>query len=337
MTTVAFAGAGFASALHGMAAHACGIRPVAVASRRPERAAERASQMGAKPISYGELPAGADLVVVCTPPARHVEDALRSLRAGAAVLVEKPLAATLADADRLVEAAASGGRVGYGENLAHAPAVTAALAHRPHLGRLGHLDARAMQPAPQWGDFLTEDWGGGVLFDVGPHLLAMVLLLARPARPIAVSARLDGSHDHPVDEHAELTLSFDSGVQAPLVVSWRSGTALWDAQAAGPSGVLRVELLPAPVLELDGEPVALPRPRTDLPDPRLEGLGFVAQLASFAADAAAGREPVMSAVFGREVLDVICAAYASAGAGGRPEALPFAGPRDRTPLQLWRG
>jgi len=45
----------------------------------------------------------------------------------------------------------------------------------------------------------------------------------------------------------------------------------------------------------------------------------------------------MDAAFGRKVLDIVCAAYASAGRGGAPEAVPFTGPRDRTPLQLWRG
>ena len=44
----------------------------------------------------------------------------------------------------------------------------------------------------------------------------------------------------------------------------------------------------------------------------------------------------MDATFGRTVLDIVCAAYASAAAGGADVAVPFTGPRDRTPLQLWR-
>ncbi|MDX6492803.1 MAG: hypothetical protein QOH02_738 [Gaiellaceae bacterium] len=48
-----------------------------------------------------------DAVAVCVPPAAHVEVALAAVEAGKHVFVEKPLAATLADADRLVEAAAA--------------------------------------------------------------------------------------------------------------------------------------------------------------------------------------------------------------------------------------
>jgi myo-inositol 2-dehydrogenase/D-chiro-inositol 1-dehydrogenase len=339
MTSVAFAGAGAISAVHGLAAKAVGLTTVAVASRDPARAAERAGQMGARAVRYADLPAGADLVVVCTPPARHVDDAMSALQGGAAALVEKPLATTLADADRLVAAATRHpGRVGYAENLAHAPAVVAALARRPRLGTVTHLEARVEQPAPTWGDFLTEGWGGGALFDLGPHPLALAVLLARPARPVAVSARLAGGEGHPVDEHAEVNLRFDSGLVAQVLVSWRStGDVVWDVQAAGATGVVRIELLPHPVLEVDGEPVALPADHRPLPDPKLAELGYCAQLATMAGDVANGREPAMGAAFGREILDIVCAAYASAGAGGAAQAVPFTGDRNLTPLRLWRG
>jgi predicted dehydrogenase len=338
MSSVAFAGAGAISAVHGLAAKAVGLTPIAVASRHPDTARVRAEQMGARPVRYGDLPAGADLVVVCTPPACHVDDAIQALQAGAAALVEKPLATTLADADRLVQAAtAVPGRVGYAENLAYAPAVTTALGLRPRLGPVTHLDSRVVQPPPPWGEYRTEHWGGGVLFDVGPHPVALALLLARPARPVAVTARLEGAPSHPTDEHAEVTLDFDSGMRAQLVVSWRStDEVLWDVQAAGRAGVLRIELLPHPLLEVDGEPVSLPGPPAPLPDAKLHELGYCDQLRAFARDAAAHREPEMNAAFGREVLEILCAAYASAGAGSEPRALPFSGPRDLTPLQLWR-
>ena len=44
----------------------------------------------------------------------------------------------------------------------------------------------------------------------------------------------------------------------------------------------------------------------------------------------------MDAAFGREVLDVVCAAYASAGRGSSLVTVPFAGPRSLSPLELWR-
>jgi predicted dehydrogenase len=55
--------------------------------------------------SLDELIDRVDLVAVCTPPEHHADVATAALGAGRAVLVEKPLATTLADADRIVAAA----------------------------------------------------------------------------------------------------------------------------------------------------------------------------------------------------------------------------------------
>jgi predicted dehydrogenase len=57
--------------------------------------------------SLAALIAQVDLVAVCTPPEHHVGVAVAALQAGRGVLVEKPLATTLADADRIVSAAGS--------------------------------------------------------------------------------------------------------------------------------------------------------------------------------------------------------------------------------------
>ena len=56
-----------------------------------------------------------------------------------------------------------------------------ALALTADLGPIEHLEVRALQGRPDWGDFLTAGWGGGVLFDLGVHPLAVALLAAAPA------------------------------------------------------------------------------------------------------------------------------------------------------------
>lgn len=335
-TTVAIAGWGVIAKAHAAAAGALGWRVTAIASREPDRVGADAAAIGARAISYDALPAGAQLVVVSTPPFRHADDAIAVLDAGGAVVVEKPLCTTLADADRLVDAAARHhDRLLYAENLAFAPAVEAAVPLIAELGPLRHLHTRTVSPLPTWGGFTTEAWGGGVLFDLGAHPLAVVLLCAHPARATSVHARLEQGQGHGSDVHADVTVGFDSGLTAELTVSWRTDAtaALWDLQAASDDGVVRVELLPVPTLERNGEPVVLPRSTTT--PPQLAEFGYCAQLAAFAASVGAQQRSPLGALFGRLVLDVTCAAYRSA-ATGRPEPLPFTGPRDRTPLQLWR-
>jgi predicted dehydrogenase len=343
VSRLAFAGAGHISVVHGLAARAVpGVTVTRVASRTPERAAERARQVGAAACAYDELPGDADVVLVSTPPGRHVADALAALSAGAAVIVEKPLATTLAEADALVAAdEAAGGRTGYAENLAFAPVVLRATSLVRGLGPLRHVDARMLQGRPDWGDFLTEGWGGGVLFDLGAHPLAIVLLVADAApggrdSVTSVRGRLEGEPDVPVDTYAEVSLDFASGLHARVETSWRDQARVLDFQAASDDGVVRAEMVPNVAIEHDGVALPLPAPRPGVEDPRLDQFGYVAQLEDFVADFAGGRVPEIGAAFGRLVLEITCAAYASAGAGGAPVDLPFSGPRDRTPLELWR-
>jgi myo-inositol 2-dehydrogenase/D-chiro-inositol 1-dehydrogenase len=335
---LAFAGSGWIAAVHGYAAeHVPGLRISHVASRDPGRAAAAAERLGATPCTYDDLPAGADGVVVCTPPAQHLDHARRAIAAGAGVLVEKPLCATLAEADELVAAAERGARIAYAENLVHAPIVRLALTHARQLHGIDLVEVRAMQSRPTWGDFLTEGWGGGVLFDLGVHPLAVALLLAAPAVPREVRATLEGAADHPVDEHAEVHVHFDTGLLARVTASWRGGDApTWDAQVSAPDGVVRMELLPRLLLERNGTEVRLPGIPEGVPR-QLEELGYLAQMESFALDLQRPRQPELGAAFGRRILDVVCASYASAGRGGEWVGLPFEGSRDRTPLELWRG
>ncbi len=336
--SLAFAGAGWIAAVHGYALqHVPGLGLAAVASRDPKRAAEAAQRLGARACTFDELPAGADGVVVCTPPAQHAAHTMLAVRGGAGVLVEKPLCTTLAQADELVAAEEAGACIAYAENLLHAPIVRLALEHAAQLDGIDLLEVRALQSRPSWGDFLTEAWGGGVLFDLGVHPLAVALALAGSAVPVEVRCTLQGATDHPVDEHAEVHLAFDSGLMARIVASWRgSDTPTWDAQVSAPDSVVRLELLPELRLERNG--VEVPQPGVPAGvAPQLEQLGYLPQMESFALDLLQHRIPEIGAAHGRAVLDIVCAAYRSAGLDGAWVELPFDGPRDRTPIELWRG
>ncbi len=347
MTSLAFAGAGWVTAIHGLAAGAVDdVHVVHVASRRGLSAGRRAEQTGAVVCRYDDLPGGADAVLVATPPALHRREAERALAAGAAALVETPITATLADADALVALAEPGppsgtgprrapGRLAYAENLAHSPVVAAAVAACRRMEGLTHLEVRLAQGRPDWSEErLTPAWGGGALFDLGVHAVAVALLAAAPARVVAVEADVLPGRGLEIDDDASVTLSFDTGLQAEVRATWRAAAPAWDAQAASRSGAVHLELVPEPAVELNGAALHLPEPPPDVASPQLHTLGYIGQLATLSADLAALRNPRPSATFGRWVLEVICAAYTAARTG-KAEPLPFAGPRDRSPHELW--
>jgi myo-inositol 2-dehydrogenase / D-chiro-inositol 1-dehydrogenase len=328
VTTLAFAGAGPITVVHSLAAQALRMPITHVAAGDSATARQRADQVGATPCTYGDLPAGADIVLVAAPPTDRAAAALHALRAGAAVIVEPPLCTTLQDADDLVQTAAGAEhRLGYGENLAFAPIVARAVAERRRLGPLTHLDVRSLRDQPEADELVPADHRSGVLFEVGSRLIALAILLASPQRATEVTARLRSVGDGAIDEHAEVSVRFDDGLVAHIEASTRPGPSVWDLQAASNAGVVRAELLPRLSLERDGEPVRLPPSRT-APATQLDQFGYLQQLEAFEAAFAEGRRPALDAEFGREVLDLVCAAYRSAGRAGRTEPVPFAGPRD---------
>ncbi|HEY3119941.1 MAG TPA: Gfo/Idh/MocA family oxidoreductase, partial [Vicinamibacteria bacterium] len=103
---LAIVGTGNVSRYHAEAiAQTPGARLVAVCRSDPTRAAEAAKQFGVPcETSYDALLARADVdaVCLCTPSGRHAAETLAAARAGKHVLVEKPMALTLADADAMI-------------------------------------------------------------------------------------------------------------------------------------------------------------------------------------------------------------------------------------------
>ena len=331
---VGLCGAGHVATAHAMAAASLGMPVVAVASRTPARAQALSKQTRARAVDYAQLPAGADIIVVCTPAHLRAADTLRLLDAGCAVVVEKPLCVTLSEADAIVAAAAvHNQRVLYAENLAYSPVVAALLNRVGHIGPLTHLEARTINPLPTWRDVSLDELGGGVLLDLGVHPLALMMLAAGAAGAgpvVGVSARLEEGDTSRNDVYAEVDLTFRSGLVGRVVASWKGEQPQGDLQMSSAAGVLRVDFWPEPTLEHNGEPVPLPRAASPL-----EQFGYVEQLRSFQQDLRRGATPFMDVAFGRLILEVVCAAYASAGANGTMQSVPFTGDRTKTPSQLW--
>jgi UDP-N-acetyl-2-amino-2-deoxyglucuronate dehydrogenase len=124
-----------------------------------------------------------DVVIVCTPHPAHKDPTVRSLRAGAAVLVEKPLASTLSDCDEMIRAASEAGKnLGVvSQRRFYAPCMRMHKAIKdgntgvPALGlalMLGWRDRAYYDSDPWRGSWQYE--GGGVLVNQAPHQLDLL-------------------------------------------------------------------------------------------------------------------------------------------------------------------
>jgi predicted dehydrogenase len=168
------------------------------------------------------LAAGLDVVAVCTPNDAHAGPVLGAIRSGAAVLCEKPLAADVAVARLLAEAA--GGASLAGVNLPYRfhrllPEYAAALpdGECEITVRFTTAGMRLWRPVTGW-YAESHRAGGGALIDLGPH--ALDLLHAVFGAPRLVGATLDAAG---VEERVVLQLAFERG-PARVVIDRASRT-----------------------------------------------------------------------------------------------------------------
>jgi predicted dehydrogenase len=318
-TGVCIVGCGRFATFHARAARRLGRRVrLSFASRDPARAEAYRRRFGGVRAYDSYEAAAADpevrALLVCTPHHLHLEHVRLAARHGKAVLLEKPIARTVAEADRLLaEAAAAGILLMVGENFHFMPALRAA--RRLLLdGAIGPvrqvvIGARGARTPSGWRR-QREAVGGGLLIDGGVHYVHLLRDWGGPVAavqaviPDTVVPGLEG------EDTAFILLRFRSGAVGQLANSLAAPglPRLQWAWATGPGGSLAVAN--------QGHLLWLrnargPRLRVFLRDRR--GLG--AQLAEFLDALGAGRPPALPAASTREDVAVVAAAYEAAATG----------------------
>ncbi|MGK4580969.1 Gfo/Idh/MocA family oxidoreductase [Kitasatospora sp. HPMI-4] len=210
-----------------------GLRLDAVVTANPDRRAQlQRDHPGARPLDTPEqLLAEADrldLVVIASPNRTHIPLARAALSAGLPTVVDKPLAATAAEARELCELSERTGvllsvfqnRRWDGDFL-----TARRLVESGALGRVHRFESRfeRFRPKPKagWRELADPAEAGGTLYDLGSHLVDQALTLFGPVESVyaEVDVRRDGAV---VDDDAFLALTHTGGVRSQL---WTSALA----------------------------------------------------------------------------------------------------------------
>jgi len=293
-----------------------------------------------------------DIVDVCVPGHLHAEVAIAALEAGKHVIAEKPLANTMAEAEKMVATAKAARERGVhsmvGFNYRRVPALALAQRHIAE-GRLGDVrqvrvsylqDWLADDAAPMTWRLRRELAGSGALGDLASHAVDQVrFLLGQEVTAVNAITHTfvpqrtgaDGPEEVTVDDAAWGTLRTDAGAVVSLEVT-RMATARKNAlgiEVYGSNGALRFDLESLNHLDvcLDGADSFSRQLVTEQHDPYIDGwwppghvLGwdatFTNQAADFLAALAAGREPSPSFEDGFAVQRVLAAIEASSARGG---------------------
>jgi scyllo-inositol 2-dehydrogenase (NADP+) len=205
-----------------------GLALASIVTSNPERVEQaRAAHPDARIVSSADALFDAadehELVVVAAPNREHVPLGLAAAEAGLHLVVDKPLAVTVNEGRRLLEAAKSRGVVASvfhnrrwdGDFLT----LRRLVADRS-LGELLRFESRLERWRPQvdvdkWREAGGPEEAGGVLFDLGPHLIDQVLELLGPVRCVYAEVR-SARPGARVDDDFFLALEHESGARSHL-------------------------------------------------------------------------------------------------------------------------
>lgn len=168
------------------------------------------------------IQAGIDLALICNPTALHIATAQEFFRAGVPILIEKPLAASLSQAERFVDdVEQSGVSAGMAYCLHYHPAYVMAREYVQQ-GKLGVIER-----AGAWFESYLPDWhpwedyrqsyaaraelGGGVLPTLD-HEIDFVLWCFGPPQSSSVQSWRSGTLDAGVDDSAKITMNYPAHV-----------------------------------------------------------------------------------------------------------------------------
>jgi predicted dehydrogenase len=278
-----------------------GARLVAVGHYDPSRFAELGETFGVPCLSQDALLARPDVDVVClaTPSGQHASQAIAAADAGKHVLVEKPLALSLEDADAMIEACERAGvhlgvllqqraeplfrQVYEAIRAGDLGAITLASVSMPYHRPQAYYDQAT------WRGTWEQD-GGGVLMNQGIHFVDLLLWLmgADPVRISAYAATLQRRIE--VEDTVAATLEFPDGALATL-----------SATTTAPPGFRqRVEIYGADgAIQLEGDAVV----RWEAATPRAADVATPSAAPPF--PTRGSQSPVAHAVFVRDFVDAV--------------------------------
>jgi len=358
-TRVALLGTGFIAEIHleSYRRFVPEAEVVAVFSRSAERATTFAAAHGIPKASTNlddiVKESECDVVDVCLPNVLHHRAVVAAAAARKHVIIEKPIAMTLEEADEMIAACRSAGvQLMYAEELCFAPKYerVRTLVNEGAVGTIFQMRQCEKHSGPH------SDWfydpaqsGGGVLMDMGCHGMAWFrwMLGGRP-RVLSVYAHLQGNLIHGdrqtrCEENSVCLVEFEGGAIGVVENSWSKHGGMDDrAEVYGTGGVIYADLFmgnAALTYSQQGYGYAMEKAGSTrgwsfTVFEEAFNQGYPQELRHFIVDCVRnGQAPLVSGEDGRAVLEMLYAAYRSARIGQKVP-LPFHAKVEK-PIDLW--
>ncbi len=290
------------------------------------------------------------MVAIGVPNHLHCDVTLAAATAGKHVVIEKPLCMNLAEADRMIAACTKAKvKLMYAEELCFTPKYVRlkGLLDEGALGKPVLLKQSEKHDGPHADHFWdVERSGGGVTMDMGCHAIQFFRWLNARNPVKSVYAQMTTSvHMHKTkgDDNAIILLEFENGVLAIAEESWTKPGGMDDrAEIHGSEGVAYADVLQGNSIQTYStkgvgyavEKAGITAGWSFTMYEEIWNYGFPHEFEHFVHCVKHDEPPLVSGEDGRAVLEVIFAAYESAGTG-KKVMLPFETDADK-PYKLWK-
>lgn len=204
-----------------------------------------------------------DFIDICTPPFLHHEVAHSAAQRGIHVLCEKPLTATLSEAEKMLGYAKENKVVIFPcHNYKHAPIVKA-MQRVMAQNEIGHMrfmtintfrstHAKGVAEADSDWRRKPESAGGGIVMDHGSHTFYLTFMFMK-SMPTSVTAKVMRTHpEFQTEDNCICTLNFPSGY-ATVHLSWTAGCRKIIYMLHGTTGACKIEEDDLEIVDLQGK------------------------------------------------------------------------------------
>ena len=291
-----------------------------------------------------------DMVVIGAPNNLHCEIALKAAKAGKHMVVEKPLCLNLTEADLMINACKKANvKLMYAEELCFTPKYVRlkALLDEGALGRPVLFKQSEKHDGPHADHFWdVERSGGGVTMDMGCHAIEFFRWLndRKPIKSVYAQMTTSVHQDKTIgDDNSIIILEFENDVIAMAEESWTKLGGMDDrAEIHGSEGVAYADVLQGNSIQTyskKGVGYAVEKAGNTVGwsftmYEEIWNYGFPQEFAHFVDCVKNDKKPAVTGEDGRAVLEVIFAAYESAGTN-KKVFLPFKSTVDK-PYKLWK-
>ena len=265
-----------------------------------------------------------DLVHICTPHHLHEPQAIAAMKAGAHVFLEKPIATSLEEVDRMIAVAEQTGRkltVGHNQLFSSVHRVTMEQIRSGVIGEVFLVRSEGFGSSHVVGRGINQQWrtqtkpgGGGALIDNGYHQVYNAIdYTGSPAAH--VYARIGRHvHDIQVEDTALVLIEHASGATTSLQVGWSAlAGAVGVNEILGTEGQIRFGGGETPVSVWRKDTGKWTQPIVEVEGP--DELGFPVVVRHFIDAIENNGEVPVSGAEGRHILATVLAAYESGRSG----------------------